>query len=140
MSILEQYDCNEDQLDDLFMDLDRTFECSVEFIDFVQKKLVLFHGNAAVERSFSFNNNFLVKNLSERNSVPQRSVHDFIINNNNDIRNIVITKEILPAFKNSSANQVEDLKKQKEIESNDKKGKQAIEAEVHELTLEKEEH
>lgn len=96
---LEKFDKKKDELDNLFMELCKKFECSDEFTDFVQRILVLFHENAAVERSFSYNKNFLVENLSEKSLIAQRSVHDFILNNNNgDIKNIEITKEMITAF------------------------------------------
>lgn len=68
--------------------------------------MVSFQGNAAVERSFSFNNDFLVENLTEQSLISQRCVHDFIINSNNgDIKNMQITKGMITAFKGASFKQ-----------------------------------
>ena len=38
---------------------------SDKLIDFIKRTLIFVHGNAAIERSFSFNSNFLVENLQE---------------------------------------------------------------------------
>lgn len=45
---------------------------SLALVKFMQKICVLFHGNAAVERSFSINKDCLVENLLERSLVAQR--------------------------------------------------------------------
>lgn len=81
-------------------------------MDFVYRILVLFHRNAAVERSFSFNNKFLVENLDEQSLVAQRSVHDFVMNEyNGKVAKIVITKEMICSFKSANSRRIKALKK-----------------------------
>ncbi|KAJ8881890.1 hypothetical protein PR048_018376 [Dryococelus australis] len=48
-------------------------------LSFVQKILILFHANGAVEHSFSINKQCLVENLLEDSLVAQRSIYDAVI-------------------------------------------------------------
>lgn len=58
---LENFDEKTDHLDVFFMNLFTKIKCSTDFEDFICRLMILFHGNAAVERSFSFNKQFLGK-------------------------------------------------------------------------------
>ena len=128
------------RLDSFLMKLCRTENVSADFIDFIQRVLVNFYGNAAVECSFSFNKEFLVENLQENSLISQGSVHDFIINTENgNITKINITKDMISAFRGSSHNRTEALHKKKENESNEKQKKRKLQEEASILKLRKEE-
>lgn len=73
--------------------------------------MVLFHGNAAVEGSFSFN--FLVANFTEQSLISQRCVHDFIINSNSgDVKKNEITKGMIAqALKGKRENESDEKEK-----------------------------
>lgn len=78
---LNQFNWRKDRLDTLFADLFgliKDHEIDSKLKKFIHIILVCFHGNAAVERSFSFNKNFLVENLEESSLVAQRHLHDHI--------------------------------------------------------------
>lgn len=137
---LKNFDSKKHQLDTYLMKICNEQKSSNNFIDFVKRTLILFHGNAAVERSFSFNNEFLVENLTEQSLISQRCVHDFIINSNNgNVKDIQITKEMIAAFKSSSANRTQALKEKRENESDEKRRKRKLEEEAAELKLKKKE-
>lgn len=78
---LSHFNWKKDRLDVLFADVFEAFQpddVNKKLKLFIQQILVCFHGNAAVERSFSFNKMFLVENLQEKSLVAQRSIHDHI--------------------------------------------------------------
>ena len=56
--------------------------------------LILFNGNAAVERGFSVNSNVLIENLSKESLVAQRTVYDAILDAGG-IEQIEVTTEML---------------------------------------------
>lgn len=107
-------DVNKDRLDIFLMDLCKKNQMSV-FIKFVKIVSVLFHGNAAVERSFSYNKQFLVENLEEDALVAQRVVHDYTLNLEN-LNNVNVSKNMMTEFKNSSKNRKIALKRKKKLE------------------------
>jgi hypothetical protein len=77
---LEAFNWKRERLDVFLVSLFNSskLDISNKFKMFVKRILVCFHGNAAVERSFSFNKNFLIENLQEKSLVAQRSLHDHI--------------------------------------------------------------
>ena len=92
---------------------------------FYKKNIVLFHGNAIVERSFSFNKEFLVENLSNESLVPQRSVHDYI-KSVGKITVIKINRSMISEFKSSSSKRLDALNNKKESEDTLKKRKREV--------------
>ena len=111
-----------DRLDIFLMNLCEKCNSSSDLKRFMKIILVLFHGNAEVERSFSINKHFLVDNLEEKSLIAQRSVHDYITSIGK-VSDIKITKEMISAFKKSSANRVAALNEKKELEGEEKKSK-----------------
>lgn len=77
---LEGFHWKKDRLDSFLVTLfrDTQLEVNPKLKKFVQSILVCFHGNAAVERSFSFNKNFLVENMTDKSLVAQRALHDYV--------------------------------------------------------------
>lgn len=78
---LQQFNWNKVRLDTLFGEIFHELkddEIVPKLKRFIQLILVCFHGNAAVERSFSFNKNFLIENLEENSLVAQRHLHNHI--------------------------------------------------------------
>lgn len=100
--------------------------------------LVFFHGQADVERSFSFNKQFLVENLQEDSLIAQRSVHNFL-EKLEKIKDVVITKDMILAFKSSSAGRIEALKTKQEQEDLLKKRKRELSFEIREVKSQQQE-
>lgn len=124
---LKNFNRNNDQLDHFLYQLLDKEKVSKAFINFVQKILVLFHSNAAVERSFSVNKQCLVENLLQDSLVAQRSVYDAVISAGS-VQDITITKQMIHSFRNASAKRSEALKKKK-TQEDDKVFKQKRAAE-----------
>lgn len=134
---LEIFDQKEDSLDKFLLDICKEEKTSEIVIEFIQVILIMFHGNAAVERSFSYNKKFLVENLQEDSLIAQRAVHDHIINTPGGIKNIKITQQMISAFRNSSSKRKEALAKKKlEADVEQQKRKQAL-ANLKEFRLKK---
>ena len=96
----------------------------------------MFHGNAAVERSFSFNKEFLVENLQEHSLIAQRSIHEYA-RNFKKVTDIDITKPMITAFKSASHNRTEALNKKKTEGNSLNKRKREIQDEINSLNCEK---
>lgn len=133
---LEKFDRKKDSLDIFLMQLCADNKASNILKTFLQRVLVVFHGNAAVERSFSFNKEFLVENLEEESLVAQRSVHDFLMSVD-DIRKIDINKNMLTAFRQASAKRVHALQEKKKEEDPSTKRKKEIQKNIQDLKLKK---
>lgn len=99
-------------MDHFLIDLFTVQGASPELHTFLKKIFILFHGNSAVERSFSVNKDFLVENLTENSLIAQRSVHD-AVENAGGFEKINISEGMILEFKNASAKRVEALKKKK---------------------------
>lgn len=84
-------------------------------LQFFQKILTLFHGNAAVERSFSVNKECLVENLHEHSLVAQRSVYG-AVEAAGGVLEVDITRGMILAAKSASSKRQAALKEQKSSE------------------------
>lgn len=129
---LKSFDIEKDSLDIFLITICIELKSSDDFIEFIKVILVLFHGNAAVERSFSYNKEFLVENLQEDSLIAQRSVHDYISAKGGKIKNIPISKRMITAFRNSSSKRVAALEKKRidENENNIRKRKATDEIKI----------
>lgn len=58
--------------------------------------LITFHGNASVERTFSYNKGFLVKNQHEDSLIALRNVYD-AIRTTGGFKNVEITNNMIKA-------------------------------------------
>lgn len=85
------------------------------FQTFVRQILTMFHGNAAVERSFSLNKECLVENLLNDSLVAQRVVYD-AVSSAGGVAAVPITKALIHAVRNASTRRKEAAKKKKENE------------------------
>lgn len=81
---------------------------------FVQTACLLFHGNAAVERSFSVNKECLIENLKEDSLVAQRYVFDFMKTINFCEDQLDINKKMISYFVTSGTKRNEALKKKQQ--------------------------
>lgn len=107
---------------------------SSRLITFFQKILIMYHGNAAVERGFSVNKECLVENLEEDSLVALRSVHD-AISAVGKLSDLVITKSLILAARNASARRQEALKAKQEKKSAEEKEKKRKMSELKELEM-----
>jgi hypothetical protein len=103
---------DEDRLDHLMRDVLTEASADDKLTSFVFQILTLFHGNAAVERSFSVNKEVLVENLSEHSLIAQRAVHDSVMAVGG-IASVKITKTMILEVRNASARRTEALAKKK---------------------------
>ncbi|KAJ8893296.1 hypothetical protein PR048_005887 [Dryococelus australis] len=89
---------------------------------FFQKILLIFHGNAAVERGFSVNKECLVEHMTEDSLVAHRSVYGAV--SSLGTVSDVISRSMIPAIRNSSARRKEVLAKMTEEKDKVEKTKQ----------------
>lgn len=90
----KSFDKRVQKLDNFIFNL--ASECRMDNKDlrvFFQKIVVMFHGNAAVERRFSVNREYLVENLSEDSIIPQRCV-DHAVSAVGEVKDDVISKAV----------------------------------------------
>ena len=106
---LKDFDIKKDRLDSFFLEIFSKEKVSDDLEKFLKIILVTFHGNASVERSFSYNKDFLVENLQEDSLIAQRSVHG-AVQEVNGVKNLAITPEMRKAFSNASRNRKIALK------------------------------
>lgn len=109
-SKLTEFNCDRDRLDTLLSDILEKEKAGNGLITFVQQMLTIFHGNAAVERSFSINKECLVENLLEDSLIAQRVVYD-AVSAVGGVSNIQITKPMIHSVRNASAKRLEAAKK-----------------------------
>nr|CAD7441523.1 unnamed protein product [Timema bartmani] len=75
---LKQFTSCVDQFDKFFMNIFSRVNASQELQYFTKKILVFFHRNAAAERNFSINKEYLVENLHEDSLIDQRVNYDAV--------------------------------------------------------------
>jgi hypothetical protein len=63
------------------------------FNTFVQKVLLLFHGNADVEQGFSINKECIIENLTEESLIAQRCTYSAL--HKNDLKTFEVTKSLI---------------------------------------------
>ena len=110
MSKLTAFNRDTDRLDTVLSDILEKEKADIRLKAFVQQILCLFHGNAAVERSFSVNKECLVENLLEDSLVAQRVVYDAVLAVGG-VSSVNITKQMIHSVRNASAKRVEAAKK-----------------------------
>lgn len=119
---IETYDWRSQKLDALVLELISMAKVdNAALIQFCKKILVMFHGNAAVERGFSVNRECLVENLSEASLIAQRCVYDSV-HSEGGVKNVQITKQMIHSVRNASARRQEalrmkNMKKDEEVEA-----------------------
>lgn len=81
---------------------------------FFERCLVLFHGNADVERGFSINSNCLVENLMEDSLIAQRSIIS-AVSAIGGVKNLVLDKALISSVRHASQKRKDALEsKQKQ--------------------------
>jgi hypothetical protein len=137
---LKTFVMQEDRLDVFLMKIKNFVDIPLKDIQlfslFMPNIFILFHGNAAVERSFSANKELLVDNLHEQSLVSLRSVHSAIIAAG-DIRKIDISKALISAFCSSSAKRKAALEEKRAKEAEDINSVKNAQKKIKELTLKK---
>lgn len=83
------------------------------FVDFIKLVLILSHGNAAVERGFSINEECLMENQREKSLIALRRICDFV-QNAGGLENIQIDKSLIHSMRNAHLFYNEDKKKEHE--------------------------
>ena len=112
-ALLDSFDRKKDRLDALYNELYNRFKLSKPFQKFVNLILVLFHGNAAVERGFSINKYCLAENLHEESLIARRLVCDAVTTAGGPER-MDITNDMLLSCKNANGRWKETLKRKRE--------------------------
>ena len=117
-SALRAFKRKEDRLDRFLMSVlkQEDTEPGDALLSFMKQILVLFHGNAAVERSFSINKECLVENLHEDSLIAQRCVYDAVATCGG-VSAVPISKAMIHSVRNSSGKRLEALKKKKDEDS-----------------------
>ncbi|CAL1672566.1 unnamed protein product [Lasius platythorax] len=67
---------------------------------FMKSVMILSHGNAAVERSFSVNKECLVENQKEKSLIAQKIIYD-TVNAKGGLVNFIVTKDLIHAARNA---------------------------------------
>ena len=93
-SKLTEFNCDRGRLDTLLSDILEKEKAGNGLITFVQQMLTIFHGNAAVERSFSINKECLVENLLQDSLIAHRAVY-VAVSAVGGVSNIQITKPMI---------------------------------------------
>lgn len=110
---LTKFDWKEERLDTFLMNLVKEADLNNhELMNFFQIILILFHGNAEVERGFSVNKQCLVENLLEESLIAQRSVYNAVATLGG-IENVNICKSMLLSVRSASSRRIEALKDKK---------------------------
>lgn len=133
VKMLEKFSRKRDSLDVFLMELCKEYKCSKDLIEFIKIILVMFHGNAEVERSFSINKNFLIENLEEDSLIAQRSVYDYIESIGGHVKNVNISKDMIRDFRSASSKRQRALDEKRESEDSEKKRRREIDEEIRVL-------
>lgn len=80
----------------------------------LERCLVLYHGNADVERGFSINENCLVEHLMEDSLIAQRSIISAVSAIEGGIENVVIDKSLILSVRHASHKRKDALESRKE--------------------------
>lgn len=136
---LEKFSRSRDRIDLFHMRLIAAYpelfsKCTISFVQIVCS---LFHGNAAVERSFSFNKECLIENLKEDSLIAQRYVLDHMKQLNFDFEKIDITKSMISYFHTSGTKRNEALKAKKQSTDEDVQNRQRMASELKVLEFKK---
>lgn len=137
-SCLKTFDRRKHKLDKFLVDLLSNSKCenSKELLNFIQKILVMFHGNAAVERGFSINKECLVENLTGPSLISQRCVYG-AVTSAGGISEVLVSKEMILAVRNASAKRQEALAERRDEKKCEENRKKRVQEEIKELKIKK---
>ena len=129
----EKFSQGMDRIDTLYYDALGQEKKYLKLWEVVRKLLLLSHGQATVERSFSVNKDVSEQNISEHNLVARRIVKDHI-HHVGGLRGVVITKELLNSAQSGRQRYhayLEERKNEKEKKDKGEKRKPKEEEMVH---------
>jgi hypothetical protein len=133
---LQRFNRDADSLDEFFNDILTLVNASASLKTFVHQILTLFHGNAAVERSFSINKECLVENLLNDSLVAQRVVHD-AVSAAGGVPNVEIPKKMIHSIRNASSKRIEAAKSKVEKEDKEANRRKRIADDIKLLEVKK---
>ena len=133
---LSEFCRDTDRLDTLLHDIFQVEKADNRLLKFVQQILCLFHGNAAVERSFSINKEFLLENLFEDSLVAQRVVFDAVWAAGG-VSCVRVTKPLIHSVRNASSRRIEAAKKKMAEESDEAHKRKRVAEEIKLLEAKK---
>lgn len=128
---------NGDELDKFLFEMNEIHSLSRDLVEFIKIVCVLFHGQAAVERSFSENKEFLVANLTEESLIAQRHIFNHMKALKFDFQKLDITASMIQYVKNSSSKRTEHLKLRKESTEEEHNRKRRAMQEVKMMEIKK---
>ena len=132
MLLLEKFKPETDRLDDLFVTIFNLYpDLSKPFKDFVKSVLIMFHGNAEVERGFNINKECLLTNLHEKSIVAKRRINAEVAAVGGDPKDVKITPSMINNCKHAKQAADADREKNKK----EKSGEIAKAAKKRQLTL-----
>ena len=97
-----------DRLDKFYFSTVGEIETYPKFCRVVKLVLILFHGQASVEREFNVNENMLQPNLQEKSLTSQRIIYDHMKANSLAPESIVITKQLRESARKARSKQRTD--------------------------------
>ena len=88
----------------------------------ISRLLILSHGQASVERGFSYNRQIEADNMSEKSFIAMRFICDSVRSLGGDIMNVPITKEMLISVKSAHQKYKTYLEQTKKSKSEEERG------------------
>jgi hypothetical protein len=126
------------RLDEYIVRISDFYPLSKELMEFFTTIFILFHSNAAVERSFSVNKECLIDNLTEESLIAQRIVYDAMKEKNNfNLQTLQVSTSMIQYFKNASSRRKESLQLKKEETKNQGNERNRINQELLVLKVKK---
>ena len=110
------FDKAKSRLDKLYYSVMGTNEEYKKVWSVVRKLLLLSHGQASVERSFSINKKITTQNLSEDTLIAKRAIKDYILHIGG-LKNLVITNEILNSVQLARRRYSQHLEEKKQMKT-----------------------
>lgn len=133
---LKVFSVTKDRLDHALNEIVQSEGSDIALQNFMKQILVIFHGNAAVERSFSFNKEFLVENLHEDSLIAQRHVYDAVLAHGG-VDKVDITKAMILQVRSAGTSRNECLKKKQDEKQKKSETLKRINADIKQLEAKK---
>ena len=135
-SMLKTFKPDRDRLDEFLSRVLEFEKQEASLKTFIHQVLSMFHGNAAVERSFSINKECLVENLMNESLVAQRVVYE-AVSSAGGVAAVPITKALIHSVRNASARRLEAAKKKTEAEDAAANHRKRVAEEIKQLEAKK---
>lgn len=99
---LAKFSRKDHRLDVFLMEFCETYQAGPELLKFFSLVLCLSHGQAMVERGFSYNKDLMVENMKDRSLIAQRVIRDYLATHcNSDPTLCEITKQLSASARNA---------------------------------------